>query len=107
MANINNETQNEKTEEKEKSEKNEKSEESEKKEKSKDIIITDKVSINCEEGYYVPTDDKKKKKCRKCSVENCVQCKGTKKANYCTACKEPYKLVYNKKKKMSNWREMD
>ena len=71
----------------EKNEEKEKSENNKIIENNKNITITDKVIINCEEGYYMPTDDKKKKKCLICSDENCAQYKGSKKVDYCTGCK--------------------
>ena len=102
------EKKNQKKKKKKKNQKKKKEENNEEKEKSennkiiennKDITITDKVIINCEEGYYIPTDDKKKKKCRKCLDENCAQCKGSKKVDYCISCKESYYLLYNKKRR--------
>ena len=38
---------------------------------------------SCNEGYFLPDDDKEKIKCYKCSVENCQICKGNKESNIC------------------------
>lgn len=40
----------------------------------------------CNEGYYLPSDDEQKIKCKKCSVEGCRSCYGTKNSDTCTEC---------------------
>ena len=47
--------------------------------------------IECNSGYFIPEDDDSKKKCTKCSTENCDKCKGTKISN--TAAEEFIKFV--------------
>ena len=55
--------------------------------------------VNCEEGYFMPTDAKKNK-CRKCSVENCSECSGSRSKNICLKCKSLYAATYDKKKRI-------
>ena len=57
-----------------------------------------KEDLKCDEGYYIPTDDLTKKKCQKCPIESCSECKGNKNENYCISCKESYFLFYDAKK---------
>ena len=47
----------------------------------------------------MPTDGKN---CRKCFIENCSKCSGTKKNNICSICMEPYNPIYDKKKKIKS-----
>ena len=76
-------------------------EKDQKTEKNKHILKEEKEDKNdqeekkCKEGYYMPTDGKK---CRKCFIENCSKCSGTKKNNICSICMEPYNPIYDKKK---------
>jgi len=61
-----------------------------------------KEDIICENGFYLPTDAKGKKKCQKCSVENCNKCYGTKKKNTCISCMESYTPIFDKKKRIKS-----
>ena len=48
-------------------------------------IETDKIEkIECDPGYYLPTDDEKA--CKKCSITNCNTCNGTTNSDICTSC---------------------
>ena len=46
----------------------------------------DNICSSCNEGYYLPSDDDEKTKCKKCSLENCQFCEGTLASNYCLQC---------------------
>ena len=59
----------------------------------------EKTAEICKEGFYIPTDDKKKK-CQKCSLENCSKCSGDKKNNVCLSCIASYTPIYDKHKKI-------
>ena len=52
------------------------------------------ICNSCNEGYYLPTDDEEKKKCKKCSVENCQICEGTINSNICKLCLQNFTPVY-------------
>ena len=53
----------------------------------------------CNNGYYIPSDDFVKSKCKPCSDLNdkCQECQGTKNAVTCLSCKSGYIPLYNKK----------
>ena len=53
---------------------------------------TDK--IECEQGYYLPSDDNKA--CKKCSITNCNVCSGTTNSNICSSCLNGYFTNYNR-----------
>lgn len=48
----------------------------------------------CNEGYYLPTDDELKVRCKKCSVDGCRYCHGTKYSDICTECFSPLTPFY-------------
>ena len=52
----------------------------------------------CNFGYYSPSDDLIKSKCKKCSdlIDNCVKCYGTTKSIICTSCNINYFLSKEK-----------
>ena len=67
------------------------------------IIIPDNCQIfdenkricsKCINGYYLPDEDESKLNCIKCSINNCLECKGTKIANYCYKCQNDYSPIY-------------
>ena len=50
--------------------------------------------IRCNIGYYLPTDDEIRKECKKCSLDNCEICEGTKSSNICTKCLSDFTPAY-------------
>ena len=52
----------------------------------------------CNIGYYLPTDDISKSKCKKCSdlIDNCGECYGSKNSIVCTSCNNNYFLSKEK-----------
>ena len=54
--------------------------------------ITKEEEIECNPGYYFPNDEETKSKsnCKKCSVDNCDKCSGTKEVNTCKSCISNY-----------------
>ena len=52
------------------------------------------ICKSCNEGYYLPTDDEEKRKCKKCSVENCQICEGTINSNICKLCLPNFNPIY-------------
>ena len=50
-----------------------------------DEINKDQCS-KCNNGFYIPDDDSIKRKCQKCTIENCQSCKGTKNLDECISC---------------------
>lgn len=48
----------------------------------------------CREEYYMPSDDSEKKICKKCTIENCIKCSGTKNSCICNECKYRYHVIY-------------
>ena len=48
---------------------------------------------NCNPGYFMPEDDETKKVCKKCSLDKCIKCSGTKNYDICHECIFPYKLT--------------
>ena len=55
--------------------------------------INDKC-IRCNVGHYLPTDDEIRKECKKCSLDNCEICEGTKSSNICTKCLSDFTPIY-------------
>ena len=53
----------------------------------------------CNSGYYLPSDEENKSKCKKCSDINdkCQECIGTKDKVTCLSCKSGYIPLYNEK----------
>ena len=52
----------------------------------------------CNEGYYLPSDDPDKTKCKTCNSvkSNCIECSGTKNSINCTKCDNNF-ILYNNK----------
>ena len=50
--------------------------------------------IICESGFYLPLDDQSAKNCKKCSIENCFECFGSKLKDICIKCNPDYKGIY-------------
>ena len=46
--------------------------------------------IECNPGYYIPSDDEKKLECKQCSLNNCQFCHGTTDSNICDLCDDNY-----------------
>ena len=59
-----------------------------------DSTIVPKI---CDDGYFLPYDDKTLQDCQKCSLEGCVKCNGTYKNNECTSCGNLKSVYYNNK----------
>ena len=52
--------------------------------------------LECNEGYYLPSDGNKKT-CQSCAtIQNCIECSGTKDSIQCLKCEERYSLIDNK-----------
>lgn len=47
----------------------------------------------CENGYYLPIDNKKK--CKKCQIDNCISCFGTEGEEKCSKCEYGFTLKNN------------
>ena len=66
--------------------------------KFKNITINKTQNINnkiiCESGFYLPLDDQSAKNCKKCSIENCFECFGSKLKDICIKCNPDYKGIY-------------
>lgn len=52
------------------------------------------ICSSCNEGYYLPSDDEQKLKCKKCSVDGCKTCYGTKSYDVCTECYSYLSPIY-------------
>ena len=50
--------------------------------------------IICESGFYLPLDDPLAQNCTKCSLENCIECFGSKLKDICIKCNPEFKGVY-------------
>ena len=50
--------------------------------------------LNCNSGYYLPSDRDKKFECNQCSLEHCQNCQGTKDSNKCYKCENNYEAEY-------------
>ena len=55
-----------------------------------------KQCLSCNKGYYIPKDDENKQKCKKCSLENCAVCEGTKNNDKCILCGSSFYPSYEK-----------
>ena len=53
----------------------------------------------CVDGYYLPEDNESQFNCKKCSIENCKECKGSKSENKCINCKNNFIPVYDENDK--------
>ena len=66
--------------------------------KFKNISINKTQNINnkiiCESGFYLPLDDPLAKNCKKCSIENCIECYGSKLKDICIKCNPGFKGIY-------------
>lgn len=64
----------------------------------KNIIINkaqiENNKIICESGFYLPLDDPLAKNCKKCSIENCIECFGSKLKEICIKCNPEFKGIY-------------
>ena len=49
-------------------------------------LPTEKLTVSCEPGYYIPDDDLTLENCVKCSLDGCVKCQGTYEHNECISC---------------------
>ena len=49
-------------------------------------LTTERVTKICEPGYFIPDDDENLEDCTKCSLEGCIECKGTYATNECINC---------------------
>ena len=63
------------------------------------VINKNKNEITCNDGLFLPEDDKTK--CIKCSIENCNECIGTKLNNICNKCKPGLNPAYEDNKIIS------
>jgi len=50
--------------------------------------------IICKSGFYLPIDDPLEKNCRKCSIENCIECYGSKQKDICIKCNPDLRGIY-------------
>ena len=58
---------------------------------NKDPFNNIQIIIDCNIGYFIPSDDKSKNpQCIKCKTENCDSCYGTKNNNICSECNSYY-----------------
>jgi len=55
---------------------------------------TSNNEIICESGFYLPSDDPLAQNCSKCSIENCIECYGSKLKDICTKCNPEFKEIY-------------
>ena len=54
--------------------------------------VSDKQQvISCEDGHYIPNDDKSQ--CKKCTINFCSKCTGNTKENTCLSCMENYEPI--------------
>ena len=69
-----------------------------KRKKLKNITIDKTQDTNnkiiCKSGYYLPLDEPLTKNCKKCMVENCLECFGNKTSNICIKYNPGFKGVY-------------
>ena len=56
-------------------------------------INTKDELINCEIGFFIPTDIVGEKICQKCQIDKCAKCSGTKLNNKCTLCQTDFKPI--------------
>ena len=58
--------------------------------------------LQCNEGFYLPTDSKDKNKCETCKkIGNCISCSGLSNSPVCNKCEIGYKLISNECKEIS------
>jgi len=50
--------------------------------------------IKCESGFYLPIDDPFTRNCKKCSIENCIECYGSKLKDICLHCDPEFKEMF-------------
>ena len=70
-------------------------------ENKKKLIQEKKDNIKCKEGFYLPNDSTENK-CKKCTIENCSECSGSKEFDICTSCMESFTPIYDKKKRIKS-----
>ena len=76
-------------------------------EKCLSINKLENICSECNKGYYLPYDDKIRKKCQKCSIKNCDVCYGNKTYNICKSCQNGLTLAnYNNTQKCENVSEI-
>ena len=46
--------------------------------------------LNCNYGFYLPSDDEIKLECKSCSINHCKSCHGTKNVDICNLCENNY-----------------
>ena len=61
--------------------------------KCKECDFNKNECLNCNSGYYIPTDDDIKLECKSCSLDHCQICHGTKISNICESCEENYEPI--------------
>ena len=62
--------------------------------------------IECNSGFYLPSDDEDKLECKSCSIEHCQSCHGTKNSSICAICENNYEAVTeNNIIKLCNYKE--
>ena len=59
-------------------------------EKCKECDLNKNECLNCNSGFYLPSDDDIKLECKSCSLEHCQICHGTKSSNICDSCEKNY-----------------
>ena len=58
--------------------------------KCRECDLGENECIDCNPGYYIPSDDDIRLKCQRCSLDNCQFCHGTKDSNICDLCDDNY-----------------
>ena len=61
--------------------------------KCKECDFTKNECLNCNSGYYMPTDDDIKLECKPCSLDHCQNCHGTKISDICDSCETNYEPI--------------
>ena len=60
-------------------------------EKCKECDLDKNECLNCNEGFYLPSDDEIKLECKRCSLKHCQICHGTLNKSICDSCENNYK----------------
>ena len=61
--------------------------------KCKECDFNKNECLNCNLGYYIPSDDDIKLECRACSLDHCQNCHGTKISDICESCDTNYEPI--------------
>ena len=61
--------------------------------KCKECEFNKNECLNCNSGYYIPTDDDIKLECKSCSLDHCQNCHGTKISDICDSCETNYEPI--------------